>query len=203
MRAPLGLFAILAVIMTLVTRSARRLDASSDLKSERPDFSGTWKLNEKLSTDPFEKIQKDGSSRRGSTDTGALEIPVEALEMDQRLVTTDEGQKIRVTRGNGRERTLFLDGEERELDDGDGPAKVIAKRKGGHGEKIAVSSRWGLERDVQETWEIQSGPRRLVITTQVRGRHPFNYKRTYEPAPPETPFTPPAAPSPPPDPAAR
>src|SRR5258706_4708566 len=119
----------------------------------RADFSGTWALKSGVSDDPFRDSAKQaetssigGRGRAGSPGIGsggALgDIPLEALGMDARLlVVTDEASTLHVTYASGRKRTLFADGEERELDDGDGPAKVTTKRKGGNGDKVVVSSK--------------------------------------------------------------
>jgi hypothetical protein len=111
-------------------------------------------------------------------------------------VVADEGETVRITRARGQKRVLFLDGEERELDDGYGPATVTAHRKGARGERIVVSSKWPDGRKASETWELLSEPRRLVVTTKVSGRKSFTMKRVYDPAPDEPlEAVPPAAPS--------
>jgi len=177
--------------------------APPDPGAERADFSGTWKLNEKLSVDPFDLIRKDAilsggnqseEGRRGNA--GASDIPLEALSDQRRLVVADDGQRVRITRGPGQQSVLVTDGEERELDDGEGPAAVVAKRKGRKGERLLISSRWHTGRGVHETWELLSNPRRLAVTTRVTDRRSFTYKRIYDPAPelpPEPAAAPPAA----------
>jgi hypothetical protein len=158
-------------------------------QAERADFSGTWKLNEKLSVDPFDLIRKDGllsgesrSERGRPGNAGADDIPLEVLSDERRLVVADDGQRVRITRGPGRQSVLVTDGEERELDDEQGPAAVVAKRKGRKGERLLISSRWHTGREVHENWELLSNPRRLAVTTKVMGRRSFTYKRIYDPA---------------------
>jgi hypothetical protein len=117
------------------------------------------------------------------------------MENERTVVVVDEGQKVLITHGPKRQRVLFLDGEERELDDGDGPAKVRARRKGN---RISFSMKWSSERQLSETWDLLAGPRRVVVTT--KGREAFTYRRVYEPAPdlpPEPTLTPSAAAAPP------
>jgi hypothetical protein len=183
---------------------------SADEKAARADFSGTWALNEQLSEDPIDKLGKEGLASGGDTGgrpggsggaggSGALAVPWELLEDNRRFVLEDSGLRVRVTRAKGRQRVLFLDGEERELDDGDGPAKVTAKRKGARGEKILVSVKWSTGRERDETWEILSGPRRLAVTTKVKDRRSISVRRVYEPGsaePEEAASTSPPTPAP-------
>jgi hypothetical protein len=175
--------------------------APPDPKAERADFSGTWKLNEKLSVDPFDLFRKDAllsggnrseEGRRGNA--GADDIPLEVLSDEGRLVVADDGQRVRITRGPGRQSVLVTDGEERELDEGEGPAAVVAKRKGRKGEKLLISSKWHTGREVLETWELLSNPRRLAVTTKLTDRRSFTYKRIYDPAPDLPPEPAPAPP---------
>jgi hypothetical protein len=172
----------------------------ADSKMSRADFSGTWALNEGKSQDPFAKLRGDavqagegdgtkggGSRGRGGRGGGGSsgarstgeEPPSELMEDERRIVVTDDGEKVKIIHGQGRQRVLFLDGDERELDDGDGPAKVKARRKG-NTISVSIKSR---DRDLHETWELLSDPRRIFVTTKVSGRTSFTYKRVYEPAP--------------------
>lgn len=156
-------------------------------------LAGTWALAEESSDNPVTSADKpaegSGPSGRGGrggsrgTSVTAMDLPLEAIADAQRLVITDDGFAIRITYPAGRTRTFFPDGEERELDDGDGPAKVTVKVKGSRREKIVVSSSWSDGHGLKETWNLQSSPRRLVVEGSVKGRHSFNYKRIYLPAP--------------------
>ncbi len=169
----------------------------------RADFSGTWQLNEEQSTRVADILGKDGmvpsgetaggrgesAGRRGggrggsSGGSGLGDSAYQLLEDERRLVVADEGETVRITRVGGKKRVLYPDGEERELDDGEGPAAVTAKRKGASGERIVVSSKWPTGRSASETWELLSSPRRLLVTTKVSSRKSFTVKRLYDPAP--------------------
>src|SRR5512140_1075267 len=102
---------------------------------DRADFSGTWQLNEGMSTRIADLLTKDGAipdgraagsrgesagrrgiGRGGSSDLG--ESAYQLLEDEGRLIVADEGETVRVTRAHGRKKVLYPDGEERELDDG-------------------------------------------------------------------------------------
>jgi hypothetical protein len=175
-------------------------------------YSGTWALDEKLSEDPAVKAGDKGagpSSGGGWLDTlggtasasgsaSAFDLPLEVIQDMRRLVVEEEGGNIRVAYLSGRKRILYPDGVERQLDDGDGPAKTTTTRKGA---TLVVSSKWPRGNGLTETWQILPSPRRLVITTKVKGRSSFTYKRTYEPAQPVQPAA--QDPTPTPTPAAR
>ena len=131
------------------------------------ELSGKWTLQESSGREP----------------EGAVEVPLEALVDASRIGVEDDGRTVRVTYPSGRRRVFTTDGEERTLDEGDGPAQVRARRKDG---KILVSSKWSRERALEETWEVQASPRRLVVTGLVGGRRSYRYGRVYDAAPPDT-----------------
>jgi len=183
-------------ILTVLGLAAFPGAGRADSKARPGDFSGTWALDEGKSEDPFAKLRGDapsgaggdraqegGSKGRGGSSSGARstgeDAPAELLEDERRIVVRDEGGKVKIIHGQGRQRVLYLDGDERELDDGDGPAKVKAKRKG---DTITVSIK-SRDRDLHVIWELLSDPRRVLVTTKVSGRTSFTYKRLYRPAP--------------------
>ncbi len=185
-----------AVGLTLLGLAWSRPGTASPSPADRADFSGTWKLNEEQSTRIADLVGKEGvlpdaplanpMGGRGGRGTGGGSAGIgdsafQLLEDARRLVVVDQGDAIRITRGEGSKRTIYPDGEERELDDGLGPATVTAKRKGARGERIVVSSKWPVGRDVSETWELLSNPRRLLVTTKVSSRRSFTMKRVYDP----------------------
>ena len=183
-----------AVGLALLGLAWARPGAAASKGADRADFSGTWTLNEAQSTRVTDLVGKDGvlpdapnpGSGPGGRPTGGGSAGIgdnafQILEDVRRLVVVDEGDVVRVSRGQGQKRTIFPDGEERELDDGFGPATVTAKRKGSRGERIVITSRWPVGRDMYETWEIVSNPRRLLVTTKVSSRKSFTVKRVYDP----------------------
>jgi hypothetical protein len=154
----------------------------------RADFSGAWALDPKASEAPREE-------RLANVLDPAVDVPLEVTSSAGRIVVADDGATLRVDYPSGRKRVFFLDGEERELDDGDGPAKVTAKRSGASGERITVSSWWSSAKALTEMWELFASQHRLAVTAKVKGRRSFGYKRVYGPAPPEPP-TPTPSPTP-------
>lgn len=191
----------LALVLALLVATPRAAGAAPG-SPPGADFSGTWRLNEALSEDPFEKWQKasggghDGGSQtmwrgRGGREGGAWNPgsgpPAAVLENDRRLSVVDDGQRLKITLPTGRTRVLSTDGQETYVDGPDGPTKVTAKRKGLSGERLVVYIELSGGREVKEEWELHSSPRRVVVTTNVGGRNSFKYLRVYDPAPPEIP----------------
>ena len=184
-------------------RFAALLAASGLLGAEtaqppRTGLSGAWQLMEQTSEDPAAKLEKpqpaegigaargggrEHAGRGGSGSVGVtMDGPLEALGDAHRLVIADDGTWLQISYPAGRKRVFRTDGEERELDDGDGPAKVVAKRRGAP-ERVIISSSWSAGRGLKETWELSPASRRLVVAGKVDGRHSFAYRRVYEPAP--------------------
>lgn len=192
-----------SVLVLLIPAMAGVAVAAGEPKTGRADLSGTWALVEGLSADPSaNRAPKEHASnadegrgaRGGAGEPGPADLPLEVLGDSRRIVVTESESAVRVVYPSGRKRTFFLDGEERELDDGDGAAKVVAKRSGARGERIAVSSKWPSKRALKETWELVPAPRRLVVEGKVEGRESFHYRRTYEPAQPTVATATPAPP---------
>lgn len=165
----------------------------------RADFSGRWALKEEVGDKPVEEPAKNGvtfpggeageggrsrgRSSGGRSGGGIAGLPLEAVGDARRLAIADDGFAVRIEYPTGRKRVLYTDGEERELDDGDGPAKVIANRKGAHGETIVVSSSWSEGSTLAEVWNVGANPGRLTITGKTGGVRTYRYTRIYEPAP--------------------
>jgi hypothetical protein len=122
-----------------------------------------------------------------------VDDPLEALGDARRIVVVDDGRRVEISYPAGRKRVVITDGEEREQDDGDGPAKVVAKRKRSP-ERVVVTSSWASGHSLKETWELSANPRRIVVTGKVDGRHTFSYRRVFEPVP-DLPPTPTPAPT--------
>ncbi len=176
--SPARSFLLTGVLLAGIFPAGRGLAADPPPGSEG-GFSGTWSL----------------MSETGGALTRAADAPLEAVGDAHRLVIADDGAKLEITYPTGRKRVFYTDGQVRELDDGDGPAKVVARRKG---EKVVVSSEWQGVRGLKETWGLFSVPRRLVVEANVTGRHAFPYRRVYEPSTEPAPTPTPAAPPPPP-----
>jgi hypothetical protein len=151
------------------------------------------------SENPGKKAEPRGgtdSARGGTRDALSADweqdVPLEVTVDSSRLTVTDDGDAVRVVYPSGRKRVFFTDGEERELDEGDGPARVVSTRKSP--DRVVVTSKWPSKNALAETWELRAAePRRLTITTKVSGRRSFRYTRTYEPGVPYTPTPTPTA----------
>ncbi len=189
---------------------ARRAEA---VERARADFSGGWQLNDALSQDPLDTLRREEESQqatgfgsepgRGGRGGSLDVLPPELLDDVHRLVIVDDGHRIRVARGPGKVRVLVTDGVERELDEGDGPVRVTARRKGARGEKVLVRAVWTDGRELKESWELLDAPRRLVVDTRVVARRSVRYKRVYDPGSAEPFPTPTPRPAPTPLPGAE
>lgn len=180
----------------LVTLSLAALAAASIARPAPKGgaFAGAWARNEAQSQDPQAKIGARGEERnpiveesrrsRGAPGTSdwAEDVPLEVTVDSSHLEIQDDGDTVRVSYPSGRKRVFSTDGEERELDDGDGPAKVVAKRKASpSGERILITSKWPTKVSMTETWDVSTEPRRFTIATKVSARKSFSYTRVYEP----------------------
>lgn len=191
--------ALVFALLGLLTVSSGRRSEASGPTSGRAVFSGTWAVKDETSDDVFHDAEKAGGTaapapsggrrgRGGSSGAGAGagnalgDLPLDALTDSHMLVIVDEGSALRVSYSSGRKRVLYADGDERELDDGDGPAKVTTKRKGQAGEKIVISSKWSSGRSLTETWELLANPPRLTVTGKASGRQTYHFQRVYVPA---------------------
>ena len=129
-----------------------------------------------------------GGGNRGSGEGGGGEGSGTANEVlwdVSHLVVTDGGAKdpsFMIERADGGKRLLFTDGRKVEQEGDAGTTTTKAKRKG---DKIVVDTQYPNGREVVETWELLSGPARmLVVSTKISGkRGSFSFKRVYDPEP--------------------
>ncbi len=176
---PFRLAAISAASACFLAAAASRLGAET-APSPRTGFSGSWGLTEATVSDPAAALGKvasaagaDGSSgaagrgRGGRGGSGslasALDDPLEALGDARRVVVVDDGRRVEITYPSGRKRVVITDGEEREQDDGDGPAKVdgeAEERAGADHRDVQVVGRAQPERDVGALALAAPSPRR-------------------------------------------
>lgn len=201
-------FAIRAFVLPLLLLPPPCAGAGEASRVPGEGFAGTWSLAA-TADDVGQVPQKraweglGGTSGPTSRPGGGFDLPLEVLADARLLVVTDDGAKLEVVYPSGRRRSFVTDGERRYVDDGDGPADVVARRKDG---TVTVASEWKRGYRLRETWEVRSNPRRLVVTAKLRGRESHEYVRTYSPPPPGAagPIATPAPPVPPsPTPAVR
>jgi len=151
-----------------------------------PLLSGAWALSS--TADDVERLPAKGAwtglgGTTGATTRpggGGVDLPIEVMTDARLLVIEDDGLRLRVTYPSGRVRTFVTDGARRNVDDGDGPADVVARRRD---RTVTVSSEWRRGYRLRETWELRPEPRRLVVSGRLRGRESHEYVRSYEPAP--------------------
>lgn len=181
-------------------------DAPTPTASAPAGFAGTWTLE--AAADDVARVTPKGAwgglgGTTGATARpggGGFDLPLEVMTDARVLVVEDDGSRLRITYPSGRVRTFVTDGRERYVDDGDGPADVVARRR--H-RTVTVSSEWVRGYRLRETWELRADPRRLVVTGRLKGRESHEYVRNYEPAPAGAVVATVAPPPPPPTPAVR
>ena len=158
--------------------------AATDVASS--GFAGTWALA--ATADDVARVAPTNAwgglgGTTGATARpggGGFDLPIEVMTDARLLVIEDDGLRLRVTYPSGRVRTFVTDGSKRYVDDGDGPADVVARRRD---RTVTVSSEWVRGYRLRETWELRTDPRRLVVTGRLKGRESHEYVRNYEQAP--------------------
>lgn len=175
-----------ALVLAAALLAAAPAGAASPKPAGAVGFSGTWTLA--ATADDVERLPAKGAWTGVGGTTGAttrpggggFDLPMEVMTDARLLVVEDDGRTLRVTYPSGRVRTFTTDGARRYVDDGDGPADVVARRKDG---TVTISSEWVRGYRLRETWELREATRRLVVSGRLRGRESHEYVRTYEPAP--------------------
>jgi hypothetical protein len=117
----------------------------------------------------------EGGGRGG--DGGAP--PAEVVQNVSHLVITQSDPELRIRMADGKERLLYTDCRKVEEERSEGTVKIKTRMKS---DKVVVTSDFPSGRDVTETYEIQTIPKRLVVTTKVEARRgSFSFKRIYDP----------------------
>jgi len=177
---------------------------------DKPDFSGSWELNEDLSDNPWEKMMEkmpergsggppgggrggkgSGGGGRGGgpggDDTGRRQQMRDRmrslLESAKHLNITHDEPSLTLLDGEGNERLLFTDGRDNDFElAGDlWEASAQWKKK-----RVVMKAKSARGRKITETIELSEEGRRLLITAKMAGggRMPsFEFRRVYDPAP--------------------
>ncbi|HPA50848.1 MAG TPA: hypothetical protein PLP50_04525 [Thermoanaerobaculia bacterium] len=179
-----------APVMMFLAGTALGAAPSSQAPAEKDvassGFAGTWALA--ATADDVARVAPANAwgglgGTTGATARpggGGFDLPIEVMTDARLLVVEDDGLRLRVTYPSGRVRTFVTDGSKRYVDDGDGPADVVARRRD---RTVTVSSEWVRGYRLRETWELRTDPHRLVVTGRLKGRESHEYVRNYEPAP--------------------
>ena len=190
-----------AVCLTMVS-GAPLLDAA-----ERPDFSGTWRLNEDLSENPREKMREAMESRRrasgifdsgrggrrgGRGDGGRGGAMGEGRqgrragllfgEGADELTIRHDDPMLSITDASGRKRDFKTDGRTIEIEGERGNVEIRATWK--KGERVEITTERERVSKVKETYELAPEGRQLIVTLRMEGgRMPtFSCRRVYDAA---------------------
>ena len=177
--------------------------------ADKPDFSGTWVLNDELSENPRDKMQEAMGNRRGGGfggggrsggggmggggmrggmgggrggDPGAMSERMRALEEGVKvlkIIHQDPAFNIRYA--DDRERALFTDGRELVSELDQGLVEATANWKGG--QKVVVKGEMLNGGKRSEIFELSEDGQQLLITTSMEGsgRMPkTSFRRVYD-----------------------
>lgn len=179
----------------------------TSLAAERPDFSGSWKLNEQLSENPRDKMMEqrkkrypdagssgrdgagmgDGGMRgdgKGSGGRDGTQERIKAMaERIQSIEIAHRDPQMDLRFADGREWTVFTDGRAIEDDFEGGIFEAKARWKGGSQVVVKAESTYGGK--LTETYELSENGQQLYVTTKMEGdgRRPnITFRRVYDKA---------------------
>jgi len=179
------------------------VQVDTSLAAERPDFSGSWKLNEELSENPRDKMMEQmknrgpagglppggGDSRRGGEGMGSggrdgMQERFKAMnERIQSIEIAHQDPQLDLRFADGRERTIYTDGRAIEDDFEGGIFEAKGKWKGGSRVVVKAESTYGGK--ITETYELSEDGQQLYVTTKMEGdgrRPSITFRRVYDKA---------------------
>lgn len=181
----------------------------TSLAAERPDFSGTWKLNKELSENPRDKLMEQRKNReygggrppdggdvargggglgRGGTGEGVgrdgIQERLKAMtERIQSIEIDHREPQLELRFADGHERTIYTDGRTSEDDFESGIFEAKGKWKSGSQVFVKAESSYGGK--LTETYELSENGQQLYVTTKIEGdgRRPnLTFRRVYDKA---------------------
>ena len=177
------------------------LHTDTSLAADRPDFSGTWQLNEELSEDPRGQMKKKTGDRGGrgggrggmreggnrgtggqGRDPGGMQERLQSMK--ERIETLDiqhQDPELAIGFGDGTQRTLFTDG--RKMEDNLESGVFEAKAKWKASSSVLFKAENAVGQKITETYELDASGQRLEVTTRIEGgdrRPDMSFKRVYD-----------------------
>jgi hypothetical protein len=179
--------------------------AVASLAAERPDFSGTWKLNQELSENPREKMaesmskgrggagggrgggmggeMRGGGGGRGGGREGMEERPGEREARIQQIDIDHEDPTFRIRFTDDSENTFYTDGRMTEdLEAGLPEARANWKK----GRRIDIERASPQGGTITETYKLSADGSQLFVKTKIEGsgRMPkITFERVYDRVP--------------------
>ena len=179
------------------------LQADTSLAAERPDFSGSWQLNEELSENPRDKMVEQMGGGRGRGGSGGLgggmrggggsggrgggsreDIQARLEARSQRIEALEilhQDPEFVIGFADGSNRTLYTDGREVSHDLEVGAFESQAKWKGRSQVVFKSESENGAE--ITEIYELNEAGDQLFVTTKIEGeerRPDISFERVYD-----------------------
>ena len=174
------------------------LHTDTSLAADRPDFSGTWQLNEELSENPRDQMSKNtggrgggrggmrGEGNRGSggqgRDPGGMQERLQSMkERIETLEIQHQDPELAIGFGDGTRRILFTDG--REMEDNLEAGVFEAKAKWKQASSVVLKAENAVGQKITEIYELDASGQRLEVTTRIEGgdrRPDLSFKRVYD-----------------------
>ena len=192
------------------------LQTDTSLAADRPDFSGSWQLNEELSENPRDKMMEKmrgsgggsrggggkGGGRRGGGGRGGggggeeeMQTRLQSMaERVQELEILHQEPELVIEFADGSSRTIFTDGQVVTDDFAGGVFEGKGKWKGDS--QVVFKSESAAGSKVTEIYELNETGDMLFLTTKMEGdgrRPSISFRRVYDRSLTEIPTAPDAA----------
>ncbi len=148
-------------------------DARGDAMAEQPNFTGTWRLNRKLSDDPQEKL-KEAIGRKGDRlgkimgGRAAQDRMKDNASMAEVLKITHNDPEFQVSGNNNLTRRIFTDG--RKVDNTTPKGESIETTARWQGSQLVVVTQRANGGKLTQTYSLDRGGRRMIVLTQIAGQ---------------------------------
>jgi hypothetical protein len=174
------------VLVCLAFAGAVQADPQTGKAAERPNFSGTWRLNRELSDKPEEKLkesigQKGGIRGRiisGRIGQGQMKEKAAIAEV---LKIEHNDPEIQVTRDNNRSLRLFTDGRKVEVKTPRGESAETTARW--QGSQLVVVGQGANGRTLTQTYTMDPGGQRIKVVMRIadqRLERPIEFRLVYD-----------------------
>lgn len=177
------------------------LHTDTSLAADRPDFSGTWQLNEELSEDPRDQMRKQTGERGGrggngggtrggggrssggqGRDPGGMQERFQSMKQRVEILEIQHHDpEMAIGFGDGTRRTLFTDG--RKMGDNLESGVFEAKAKWRQASSVVFEAENAVGQKITEIYELDASGQRLEVTTRIEGgdrRPDMSLKRIYD-----------------------
>ena len=158
------------------------LQTDTSLAADRPDFSGSWQLNEELSENPRDKMMEKmrGSGGGGGEEEMQTRLQSMAERVQELEILHQEPERV-IEFADGSSRTIFTDGQVVTDDFAGGVFEGKGKWKGDS--QVVFKSESAAGSKVTEIYELNETGDMLFLTTKMEGdgrRPSISFRRVYD-----------------------